>query len=181
MCLRPNVWCYAVTRIQRHDSRINDDIVIDKVIHDLDLSLYFFGSIEKINIISCQRENDRVFEARLALLHKNGTQGQIFVSWLTQSEEKIRQIQIQQGGHCWKGDFLSKRLWVDKHEIQCIVPGWIEPANNQIKDELVDFIAYCTESREGFTPAPLLTVQEMLESTRWLEHINQLVKIGVCE
>jgi len=171
---------YAFRRIQRHDPRIADDIIIDKVIHDLDLSLYFFGPIDQVKVTHCRRCSGQIFEARLSLVHACGTHGELFVSWLTEDAEKVRQVEIEQGGHCWKGDFAAKRLWVDGHEIQCVVPGWIEPANNQIKDELVDFIAWCTEPTEGFTPAPLLTVQEMAESVRWLEYIHQSTETGVC-
>lgn len=171
---------YAFRRIQRHDPRIADDIVVDKVIHDLDLALYFFGAVERIEWLGCRRQDGQVFEAELALAHQNGIQGRIFVSWLTDTPDKTRQVEIEQGGHCWKGDFSAKRLWVDGHEIQCVVPGWIEPANNQIKDELVDFIAWCTEPTEGFTPTPLLTVHEMVESVRWLEYIHESIETGVC-
>jgi predicted dehydrogenase len=173
---RPTAQRYAFARTQRHDPRIADDIVVDKVIHDLDLALYFFGVIARIEWLGCRRQEGRIFEADLALTHQNGIQGRIFVSWLTDTPDKTRQVEIEQGGHCWKGDFSAKRLWVDGHEIQCSVPGWIEPANNQIKDELVDFIVYCTEPAEGFTPAPLLTVQEMLESVRWLEYIQNKIE-----
>ena len=171
---------YAFRRIQRHDPRIADDIIIDKVIHDLDLALYFFGPIDQFNVTDCRRHSGQIFEARLSLVHACGTHGELFVSWLTKDVEKVRQVEIQQCGHCWKGDFAAKRLWVDGHEIQCVVPGWIEPANNQIKDELVDFIALCTEPTEGFTLAPLLTVQEMVESVRWLEYIHELIETGSC-
>jgi predicted dehydrogenase len=169
--IQPAADTYAFTRTQVHDPRIADDIVIDKVIHDLDLSLYFFGSIEDIRVVECRRRNGQVFEARLELLHKNGTQGQIFVSWLAQQPHKTRRIEIIQGGHSWTGDFLDKRLWVGGHEIQCTVPGWIEPDNNQIKDELVDFVAYCVEADGLNNIAPLLTMDEICESTRWLEYL----------
>lgn len=172
---------YVFTRTQRHDSRIADDIIIDKVIHDLDLSQYFFGPIDQVRVTDCRRRSGQIFEARLSLVHTGGTRGELFVSWLTEMPDKTRQVEIEQGGHCWKGDFSAKRLWVDGLEIHCSVPGWIEPANNQIKDELVDFIAYSTEATEGFTPTPLLTEQEMVESVRWLEYIHHLIKTGTCQ
>lgn len=75
---RPAAETYAFTRTQAHDPRIADDIVVDKVIHDLDLALYFFGSIEDIRIVDCRRQKNQIFEARLELRHKNGTHGQIF-------------------------------------------------------------------------------------------------------
>jgi len=178
--VNPKAKRYAFTRTQRYDSRIPDDIIVDKVIHDLDLSLYFFGSLAAVELAECRRMDGRIAEARLSLRHTCGTEGQIFVSWLITDAQKVRRVEIEQGGHRWKGDFAAKRLWVDEHEIQCSVPGWIEPANNQIKDELVDFIAYCTEPTEGFTPSPLLTVQEIAESVRWLEYIHRSIETGVC-
>ena len=48
----------------------------------------------------------------------------------------------------------------------------IRPLNNQIKDELVDFIMYCSESEAaGERIAPLLTLDEIVQSVAMIDTI----------
>lgn len=164
---------YFFVRTQKHDSRIPDDIITDKVIHDLDLSLYFFGAIKKIKVNDFKLVNGKTHEISLATEHQNGIKGNLFVSWLNNEEYKKREVQILQGGHRWKGNFVTKQLWVDDMEIKCEVNGMIKPSNNQIKDELVDFIASCIEPLNDIVP--LLSIEEIIDSTKWLEEINLLI------
>lgn len=173
--VQSSVESYAFARIQRHSDRIPDDIIVDKVIHDLDLARYFFGKISDIDIQSVKRVNGRICEAMLSLRHTTGAAGTLFVSWITDATVKKRQVEIHQGGHIWKGDFVAKRLWVDNMEIVCQVDGLIAPANNQIKDELVDFIAYASELSLAEPVVPQLTLDEIVESTQWLEYIVKTV------
>jgi predicted dehydrogenase len=166
---------YFFCRTQRHPSRITDDIVIDKVIHDLDLAICFFGNVRKIEIADIKMVQGQVYEVRVLLEHKQGTKGSCFVSWLMDTDAKKREVEILQGGHKWKGDFVTKQLWVDGLEIKCEVDGMIKPANNQIKDELVDFIASCIDSGPLQAIPPLLSIDEIIESTKWLENISNMV------
>ncbi|MGA0334223.1 MAG: hypothetical protein ACO3NW_09740 [Kiritimatiellia bacterium] len=78
------------------------------------------------------------------------------------------------GGEKISGDFLGKTLSIAGVEVTCGVQGWISPVNNQIKDQLADFLAYCLEPVEGIPP-PLLSSGEMLESIRVIEHIRSLI------
>jgi len=173
--VKPLVENYSFKRTQKHDTRITDDIITDKVIHDLDLALYFFGAISDIKIDNFRMSGEKVYELGLRLEHQNGTKGSIFVSWLDEQQIKKRQVEITQGGHAWKGDFVSKQIWVDGAEIKCEVQGMIKPANNQIKDELVDFIASCINSASLQRIVPLLSIDEIVESTKWLECIRDMV------
>lgn len=170
---------YRFWRIQRHDPRIPDDIIVDKLIHDLDLSLYFFGDIQTVAARQIKKVDGAVFEAVVWAKHRNGAEGEFFVSWLTETDQKTRRFEIQQGGHCWVGDLAAKQLTVDGHPIQCVVPGWIEAENNQIKDELVDFVAYCLEPLPNEAVEPLLSAQEIAQATRWLEYVQQSIQTGV--
>jgi predicted dehydrogenase len=173
--VQSSVESYAFARIQRHSDRIPDDIIVDKVIHDLDLARYFFGKISDIEIQSTKRVNGKICEAMLSLRHTTGAAGTLFVSWLTDADTKKRQVEIRQGGHIWKGDFVAKRLWVDEMEIVCQVEGMIAPSNNQVKDELVDFIAYASELSLTEPVVPLLMLDEIAESIQWLESIVKTV------
>ena len=166
---------YFFCRSQRHPIRITDDIVTDKVIHDLDLAICFFGNIRKVEIADIKMVEGKAYEVRILLEHKQGTKGSCFVSWLTDTDAKKREVDILQGGHKWKGDFVAKQLWVDGLEIKCQVNGMVKPANNQIMDELVDFIASCIDSVSLQGIIPLLSIDEIVESTKWLECISDMV------
>ncbi len=163
---------YAFKRTQKHDVRITDDILIDKVIHDLDLSQYFFDEIRDFKINNFKLVDGRVYEISLCLEHENGVKGNLFVSWLDEQQTKKRLVEIHQGGHIWKGNFVSKQLWVDDAEIKCQVDGMINPSNNQIKDELVDFISFCIDEDSVKKITPLLSLEEISQSIKWLEKIN---------
>jgi predicted dehydrogenase len=175
----PPVQEYFFCRTQRHPSRITDDIVTDKVIHDLDLAICFFGKVRKVEVADIKMVQGKAYEVKILLEHEQGTKGSCFVSWLTDTDAKKREVEILQGGHKWKGDFVAKQLWVDGLEIKCEVDGMIKPANNQIKDELVDFIALCIDSEPLQKIVPLLSVDEIVESTKWLEDINKQVQVAV--
>jgi len=166
---------YFFCRTQRHPSRITDDIVIDKVIHDLDLAICFFGNVIKAQIADIKMVQGKAYEVRILLEHRQGTKGSCFVSWLTDTDAKKREVEIFQAGRKWKGDFVAKRLWVDELEIKCEVDGMIKPVNNQIKDELVDFIAFCIDSVPLQGIIPLLSIDEIAESAKWLENISNMV------
>jgi hypothetical protein len=74
-------------------------------------------------------------------------------------------------GKSVSGDFIGKTLFIAGLEISCGVQGLISPVNNQIKDQLADFLAYCLEPIPGIPP-PLLSREEMLESTKIIQHIR---------
>jgi UDP-N-acetylglucosamine 3-dehydrogenase len=177
--IKPLADSYSFVRTQKHDSRIADDIITDKIIHDLDLSLYFFGNIESIKVENYKLVDNKVYEACLSLQHQNGIKGTIFVSWLRDSSVKERKVEILQGGHKWTGDLVRKQLWVDDMEIKCMVDGMIKPSNNQIKDELFDFVAFCIGSESLQNTAPLLSLKEIKHVIKWLETIIYEVNIGI--
>ncbi|WFB34629.1 Gfo/Idh/MocA family oxidoreductase [Kiritimatiellota bacterium B12222] len=166
---------YRFERTQAHPSRIPDDIIIDKLIHDLDLVHYLFGSVQKVEVRSSRIIKDRIMEMEVSLLHEEGVRGQLFVSWLVPDDApKCRQVHLQSTtGDLFQGDFIQKRLSVNDRDIACDVQGWIAPANNQIKDQLVDFFAYCLAPPPQIPP-PLLSPQEMEESIRIIEHIRSI-------
>jgi hypothetical protein len=172
---KPLIESYSFIRTQKRDIRVTDDIITDKVIHDLDLALCFFGTIKRIKIDDLKLVDGQAYEVKLSLEHQNGIKGSIFVSWFSGLQIKKRQVEIMQGGHKCKGDFVSKQLWVNGAEIKCQVEGMIKPSNNQIKDELVDFIASCIDSAPLQKIVPLLSIDEIIESTKWLENISKQV------
>ncbi|MEN8255316.1 MAG: Gfo/Idh/MocA family oxidoreductase [Verrucomicrobiota bacterium] len=148
---------YRFQRSQSHDARISDDIVTDKIIHDLDLAHCFFGAIAEFELLESKRVEGQVQEAAVRLRHANGIEGTLFVSWLLPESRPCREVRIAcRDGSRIVGDFAGKQLRVDGDLVSCAMPSWVKPDNNQIKDELADFISYC------MVPEPNLPVFEPL-------------------
>jgi predicted dehydrogenase len=169
---RPKVNEYSFIRSQKHDERIPDDIICDKLIHDIDLALYFFGQIDRVAVEDVHFVGGQPYQIRVKTVHKNGIRGDIFVSWLVSGLEKKREVVVSCSDLKVLGDFAGKRLLVNGEPIGCEVPGMITPFNNQIKDELVDFIMYCSEPDvAGELIAPLLTLDEIVQSIALIDTI----------
>ncbi len=161
---------FRFTRSQPHDERIVDDIIVDKLIHDLDMSLFLFGPILNYEILAHKKYDGTVYELRLGLEHDN-SEGEIFVSWL-ETGEVCRKLRMRAGEKLFEGDFLNKTLRVDGVYIDCEVPQWIESRNNQVKDELVDFIVSCYGSGTDL-PKPLLTTEDISSTVTIIEDISK--------
>ncbi|MFI4910075.1 MAG: Gfo/Idh/MocA family protein [Sedimentisphaeraceae bacterium JB056] len=160
---------YLFNRLQMHSPRIEDDIIVDKLIHDLDLALFYFGDILQCDIVEKIMKDGKVQQLRLKTLHQNCS-GEIFVSWLA-GNDTSRNVRIDADDYVVEGDFLQKQLCVDSKKIECKVDGWIKETNNQVKDELFDFIMYCFGDRVGISP-PLLSLKQIRESVAFIEGIH---------
>ncbi len=170
--LRPP-FAYSFIRTQKRPERIPDDIVTDKIIHDLDLSLCFFGPVKDVVLVDVKKVDNLICEACVELSHENGSCGTVLVSWLVERDVVRRRVCIENRDHSFEGDFSRKRLFVDGQETSCAVEGMSRPANNQIKDELVDFLAYSSEwPGPGPRFAPLLSVEEIIQVAELIEKIN---------
>lgn len=127
---------YEFVRTSRKPSRIPDSIIIDKLVHDLDLLLFFFGKPQINDVKFDYDKRGKVIECELCLKHKNGVRGRILSSW--QIKKKQRTIEIDAERGLVHGDFLHKKLYVRRyHEFSKLITGY---ANNQVKDQLADFI-----------------------------------------
>lgn len=163
---------YRFERTQPLPDRIPEDILTDKLIHDLDLALYFFGPVVQTEVQACTRSGGRIVEAYVRLAHASGTEGALFVSWRNPDRPPVRRVNLLgEGRERIQGDFLGKTLARDGEPVPCGVKGWVHRENNQIKDQLTDFIATCLVPT-GETPPPLLTQEEILEAMRILELIR---------
>lgn len=168
----PEIRYYRFERSQPLPVRIPEDILTDKLIHDLDLVRYLFGPVEETAVESCARSGSRIIEATVRLRHRSGTEGTLFVSWKSGKEFSCRRFALfGSGRERIQGDFLNKTLQCNEEPISCGVRGWITPNNNQLKDQLTDFIATCLEPTRN-SPTPLLTQAEILEAMSILEEIR---------
>jgi UDP-N-acetylglucosamine 3-dehydrogenase len=164
---------YRFQRTQPHDPRIRDDVVTDKIIHDLDLSQYFFGPVGTFELLDFKRADGQVQEAAVRLRHENGVEGTLFVSWLLPDVWPCREVRIAcAAGEELIGDFSRKKLMLNGQPVSCSVPHWVKPDNNQIKDELADFLAYCMVTDPAQTAfEPLLQLPEIGRSIEILEDL----------
>ena len=131
------VLSYNFLRTSSKPIRVEDNLIIDKLIHDLDLVQCIFGKY-RISDIKIKKVDDEIMECRVYTIHKKGYQGKIVSSWL--SDIKTRDITIKFERGMLKGDLIRKKIDVDRYmELSKQISGY---KNNQIKDQLVDFIAY---------------------------------------
>ncbi len=166
---------YRFQRTQPHDPRIRDDIVTDKIIHDLDLAQYFFGAVREFELLDFKRVGGQVQEAAVRLLHENGREGTLFVSWLLPDVWPCREVRIAcANGDSLVGDFSRKQLMRNGQAISCEVPDWVRPDNNQIKDELADFVGWCVvPDPDQPLVEPLLQLAEIERSIEIIENLIQ--------
>ncbi|MDG1166152.1 MAG: Gfo/Idh/MocA family oxidoreductase [Porticoccaceae bacterium] len=99
-------------RTNRLSSRITDvDVVLDLMIHDIDLALYLNGPI--IDIVAYgNKENGLVAFASAIFKHQNGSLSRIIASRMT--EKKIRSIQVTTEDAYIDAELLRKELQVHK-------------------------------------------------------------------
>ncbi len=156
---------YCFVRKSPKPERVKDSLITDKLIHDLDLVHCILGKFKITGIQTKKRGND-IMECTLSTMHRNGVKGTILSSWL--SDRKTRTITINFERGSLKGDLIEKKIDIDRYrELSKQIAGY---RNNQIKDQLVDFIAY---SRKFIKP--LVTMKDALESAYLIDEINRRV------
>ena len=95
-------------RTNKHSSRIKDvDVILDLMIHDIDLALYLNGPIIDLSSHGNKQGNLLAF-AMTTLTHKSGSFSRILASRVT--EKKIRKIQVTTTKSFIEAELLSQRL-----------------------------------------------------------------------
>ena len=95
-------------RTNRLSARITDvDVVLDLMIHDIDLALYLNGPVNKV-VAFGQKEKGIIAFASALFHHENGALSRVLASRMT--EKKIRSIQITTDKSYIDGDLLRKEL-----------------------------------------------------------------------
>ena len=138
------------TRTNKISTRIEDvDVVIDLMIHDIDLAIYFNGYPKSINAYGYL--NNGVIEyARAIFVHENGVFSNIVASRIT--EKKIRQINATCEEMYIDANLLSKEVLVNKQTIQQYYENIsitsktetiLVKSQENLLTELLDFINLC--------------------------------------
>ena len=136
----------------------------------MDLSLFLFGRIQEYKVVEHKKVAGQIKELKLNTVHRNG-KGEMFVSWL-KGQEATRSLKIESDELIIEGDFLRKTLKVNSETIECNVLNWVKADNNQVKDELVDFFAYCF-SKDEFISKPLFSMEEISRTVEIIENISK--------
>jgi predicted dehydrogenase len=99
-------------RTNRLSSRITDvDVVLDLMIHDIDLAIHLNGPIENV-VAYGKKENGLVAFASAIFKHQNGSLSRIIASRMT--EKKIRSIQVTTEDAYIDAELVRKELQVHK-------------------------------------------------------------------
>ncbi|MEY8198207.1 MAG: Gfo/Idh/MocA family oxidoreductase [Colwellia sp.] len=100
------------SRTNRLSSRITDvDVVLDLMIHDIDLALYLNGAVKSV-VAYGKKEQGLVAFASALLQHENGSLSRILASRMT--EKKQRTIQVTTANAYIDAELVRKELLVHK-------------------------------------------------------------------
>ena len=157
---------YRFLRESPRPERVKDSLITDKLVHDLDLVHCILGKF-RITGIQVKRTGNEIMECTLSTAHRNGVRGTIVSSWLSSIKRRIIVINFERGS--LTGDLIGKKIDIDRYmELSKQISGY---KNNQIKDQLVDFIAYSHKFIK-----PLVTMKDALESAYLIDEINRRVE-----
>jgi predicted dehydrogenase len=139
-----------LSRTNKVSSRITDvDVVIDLMIHDIDLALSINGKPKKIEAHGYVKEN-MIEYARAIITHENGSFSNILASRIT--EKRIRHISATCEDMYIDCNLLSKEVLVNKQSIEQYLDDVSITSKSETIDvrpqeglllELIDFVKLC--------------------------------------
>jgi predicted dehydrogenase len=104
---------FDFTRTNPLSSRIKDvDVVIDLMVHDIDLAILFNGNVKFINSYGYKKLG-KIFYVTAILWHENGVLSRILTSRITQ--KKIRLINVVIENKYIECDLLKKEIYINKN------------------------------------------------------------------
>ncbi len=138
------------SRTNKVSSRITDvDVVIDLMIHDIDLAIHLNGKPAKVEAHGYVKA-DMIEYARALITHENGTFSSIVASRIT--EKRIRQISATCDDMYIDANLLSKEVHVNKQTTVQYLDNVTISSKEETIDvrpqealllELIDFIELC--------------------------------------
>lgn len=157
---------YTLRRCSAKPDRVRESLIVDKLIHDVDLAHALFGSF-RVRAVDVQRKNDEIMQVQVSTSHRRGYTGTILSSWLIEEKERSIQIEFERGR--LSGDLLQKNMKVYRlREFSKEITGY---RNNQIKDQLLDFLAFL-----HYPTKPLVTIKDALWAAKVIDQVMELAK-----
>lgn len=169
------------TRTNRLSSRITDvDVILDLMIHDIDLALYINGPVKSV-VAYGKKEHNLVAFASALLHHENGSLSRVLASRMT--EKKQRTIQVTTANAYIDAELVRKELIVHKQSTmtqEVDQPYVVSSLEQQIEVKpqealLVEHQAFIAACNADFAPS-LPTVDSGVESLRISELILEQIK-----
>ena len=170
------------SRTNKVSSRITDvDVIMDLMIHDIDLALKFNGEVDKIYAHGYIK-NQMIEYARAIITHKNGSFSNILASRIT--EKRTRNICVTCDDKYIDCNLLSKEIFVNKQTIEQYIDNVSVSSKIEIVDvrpqealllELIDFAKLCNgddivvaNERNGLAAIKVASViqKEIMEAVR---------------
>jgi predicted dehydrogenase len=158
------------------------DVILDLMIHDIDLSMFLNGAIIDIRATG-YIENQRIVFALAHLRHENGCTSRLQASSITQ--KKMRLIQATSKDSFIQCDLLRKEVVISreselkKNELNSYTISANEehiqvPQMEALQMELIDFIDNVALKRlnEGLTP----TLKSGVDTIQVAKKISNLIK-----
>lgn len=156
---------YSFLRTGIKPGRVRSDLVLDKLIHDIDLVHGTVGPF-RVDRVSVRRRGGQIVECTLHTRHRSGVKGRIFSSWIVAA--KRRQVEFEFERATLSGDLIEKTLRIRRHrEMPKEITGY---RNNQIRDQLADFIYFLYSRNERIKP--LVAMSDALASAKILDEIR---------
>ena len=159
---------YCFIRESSKPERVKDSLVIDKLIHDLDLAECIFGRY-RISDVETKKIDGEIMECMVSTSHRKGVHGTIVSSWLVNEKKRNLVINFERG--ILECDLIEKKIEVNRYgELSKHISGY---KNNQIKDQLVDFIAYKNKYIKT-----LVTIKDALKAACLIDEVNRRIDHG---
>lgn len=172
------------TRTNKMSNRITDcDVVIDLMIHDIDLSIYFNGEVEHIyahGVIN----NGMIEYARAVFIHKNGSFSNIVASRIT--EKRIRQISITTENEYIDCNLSGKEIFINKQSVEQRMDNVSISSNTETIEvvgqeslliELMDFIKTCKSNSDYFKNNTNLTPPNQHDGMKAMEVAHKVTSL----
>lgn len=144
-------------RTNKMSSRITDvDVVIDLMIHDIDLALNFNGDVADIYAHGVVIDG-MIEYARACIIHTNGSFSNIIASRIT--EKRRRQISVTTYNEYIDCNLLRKEIFIDKQSVEQRLNNIYINANTEtvevrgqesLLSELIDFVVLCKNAASPY-------------------------------
>lgn len=166
------------------DRNLDVDVVLDLMVHDLDLALYLRGPVIKVQALGHEQDGQTAL-AQAALVHADGTVSRIMASKIT--EKRIRQISLTCPEMFVEADLLQKALTLHRKTVEqpyaqvslaAVREAVFVRHEEALLSQLLAFAEYCRG--DSCTPLERIpTVQDALAAMELAEQVRSSIAANV--